>query len=129
MICWNPNNTAVPGGDRVVEFSSPSQWTFDMGWCPRNPYLVASSSFSGKLSVFSLFGGNEEIPEQPRQRMSSDPFAPGPPAPSLPMAIPPLNKAPKWLMRPCGLSFGFGGKLTSFNSTSNEVGNIKAAGK
>ena len=38
-----------------------------MGWCERNPYLVASSAFSGKLSVFSLFGGNEEIPEQPER--------------------------------------------------------------
>lgn len=49
---------------KLVEFSAPSQWTFDMGWCERNPYLVASSAFSGKLSVFSLFGGQEDIPEQ-----------------------------------------------------------------
>ena len=54
---------------KLVEFNAPSQWTFDMGWCERNPYLVASSSFSGKLSVFSLFGGQEDIPEQP-QRVS-----------------------------------------------------------
>ena len=44
-----------------------------MGWCARNPYLVASSAFSGKLSVFSLFGGNEEIPEQP-ERVGSIPL-------------------------------------------------------
>ncbi|KAL5261717.1 hypothetical protein ACHWQZ_G007426 [Mnemiopsis leidyi] len=122
MICWNPNNTAVPGGEKLVEFTAPSQWTFDMGWCTRNPYLVASSAFSGKLSVFSLFGGNEEIPEQPeRTRISSDPFAPGPPPPSAPMNIPTMNQAPKWLMKPCGVSFGFGGKLISFDSTSNEI--------
>jgi protein transport protein SEC31 len=48
----------------LVEFSAPSQWTFDMGWCARNPYLVASSAFSGKLSVFSLFGGQEDIPDE-----------------------------------------------------------------
>ena len=54
-------------------------------------------------------------------RVSSDPFAPGPPPPSAPMNIPPMNQAPKWLMKPCGVSFGFGGKLISFDSTSNEV--------
>ncbi|XP_063689338.1 protein transport protein Sec31A-like isoform X2 [Bolinopsis microptera] len=122
MICWNPNNTSVPGGEKLVEFNAPSQWTFDMGWCERNPYLVASSAFSGKLSVFSLFGGQEDIPEQPqRVRVSSDPFAPGPPPPSLPMHIPLLSQAPKWLMKPCGGSFGFGGKLISFDSNSNEI--------
>ena len=54
-------------------------------------------------------------------RQSSDPFAPAPPPPSLPMNIPPLNQAPKWLMRPCGVSFGFGGKLISFDCESTEV--------
>lgn len=27
-----------------------------------------------------------------------------------------LNKPPKWLVKPCGASFGFGGKIVSFNS-------------
>eukprot|EP00116_Pleurobrachia_bachei_P003057 sb/3463319/ len=120
MICWNPNNN-VHGGERLVEFTAPSQWTFDMEWCPRNPYLIASSSFSGRMSVVSLFGGDEEIPDQPRARMSSDPFAAPPPPPPQAMNIPAMTRAPKWLMKPCGVSFTFGGKLLSFQSTSSEV--------
>jgi hypothetical protein len=32
-----------------------------------------------------------------------------------------LGPAPKWLLRPCGASFGFGGRLLRFNSTSRVV--------
>lgn len=32
-----------------------------------------------------------------------------------------LKKAPKWLQRPCGASFGFGGKVVSFRSSSSET--------
>ncbi len=32
--------------------------------------------------------------------------------------IPQLKLAPKWMKRPCGVSFAFGGKLVTFNATS-----------
>lgn len=32
-----------------------------------------------------------------------------------------LQKAPKWLQRPCGASFGFGGKVVSFRGISSET--------
>ena len=58
----------------------------------------------------------------PQVPTSNDPFAAPPPQPNQSMNIPPLTKAPKWLRRPCGVSFGFGGKLISFDSTSTQVG-------
>ncbi len=30
------------------------------------------------------------------------------------------GRAPKWLTRPCGVSFGFGGKLVSFGKPADE---------
>jgi len=34
--------------------------------------------------------------------------------------IPQLKLAPKWMKRPCGCSFAFGGKLVTFNNPSNQ---------
>ena len=34
-----------------------------------------------------------------------------------------LKSPPKWLRRPCGASFGFGGKLVSFENISQTLTN------
>lgn len=33
----------------------------------------------------------------------------------------PLKKAPQWMKRPCGATFGFGGKLVSFQNQKTQV--------
>ena len=39
-----------------------------------------------------------------------------------------LKSPPKWLRRPCGASFGFGGKLVSFENISQTVTNNQGQG-
>lgn len=60
ILCWNPNSN-VPGGEVLCELDASSQWNFEVSWCPRNPGVLASSSFDGKISVYSLMGGQEQV--------------------------------------------------------------------
>ena len=43
-------------------------------------------------------------------------------APQIPMQ---LKSPPKWLRKPCGASFGFGGKLVSFENPSQSFTNAQ----
>lgn len=66
-------------------------------------------------------GGKYDIkPETTNKIMDS--FGVAPDSPLLPaqqaviqqQIVPQLKQAPKWMKRPCGVSFGFGGKLVTF---------------
>jgi len=120
ILVWNPN--AGPG-EIVAELPTSNQWSFDVSWCPRNPAIIASASFDGRVSLHSLMGGQQQV--QPNNRVS-DSFGPGL-APQLGQAQTPqvtcqLKSPPKWLRRPCGATFGFGGKLVSFETAPGEGG-------
>lgn len=62
VVCWNPNSNSAPGGGGEVlsELYNQDQWSFDVAWCPRNPAIVATASFDGKVSVHSIMGGKSE---------------------------------------------------------------------
>jgi hypothetical protein len=45
----------------VCDIATANQWNFDVSWCPRNPALIASSSFDGHVSVYSLTGGQQQV--------------------------------------------------------------------
>ena len=84
-----------------------------MQWCGRNPSLVATSSFAGTLTLFNV---TEQGPAPPGQAAAAaaDPFGNlhmqgGQQAPAMVM-----QKAPKWLRRPAGASFAFGGRLVRY---------------
>ncbi|CAG8613268.1 11172_t:CDS:10, partial [Acaulospora morrowiae] len=112
-LCWNPRT-----GEIIGELPRSLNWAFDVQWCPGNPDLFASASFDGKISVHSLQSSHDNV-EQRDISDNSDPFAPIAPAlqPSLS-----LKQPPKWLRRPVGVSFGFGGKLVSFcNKASTDT--------
>lgn len=129
ILCWNPN-TQEPGGEIVYELPTTAQWSFDVAWCPRNPAMVCSSSFDGHISVFSLMGGGASSQDFHQQKVMSafdadDPFTAQirqAQQQQQQKAVPtsaPLKKPPKWLRRPCGATFGFGGKLISFGHTKD----------
>ncbi|CAL8302888.1 unnamed protein product [Lota lota] len=125
ILCWNPNT-----GEVIYELPTINQWCFDVQWCPRNPALLSTASFDGKISVYSVMGGSLEAQQQSTvDKISSsfdnmDPFGMGQTLPPLqvpqPTAqttiVPPLKKPPKWVRRPVGASFAFGGKLLTFES-------------
>ena len=56
----------IQGGEVLCELGSSDQWSFDLVWCPRNPAVVATAGFDGKVSVHSLMGGTE-LPAGPSQ--------------------------------------------------------------
>ncbi|ELU08343.1 hypothetical protein CAPTEDRAFT_20326 [Capitella teleta] len=119
ILCWNPN-TAAQNGEVVYELPTANQWSFDVQWCPRNPAVISSCSFDGHISVYSLMGGAappktpskvaDAFPDDPFAQPHHQPLAPTEPAPTM------LKRPPKWLRRPVGASFGFGGKLISFEN-------------
>lgn len=118
LLVWNPNSTA---GEIVAELPTSNQWSFDVSWCPRNPALIASASFDGRVSLYSLMGGQQQV--EPNTRVN-DSFGPG--LGAVPCSAPPapcqLATPPKWLRRPCGANFGFGGKLVSWETEAGKPG-------
>ncbi|KAJ1425674.1 hypothetical protein B484DRAFT_451002 [Ochromonadaceae sp. CCMP2298] len=67
--------------------SSAGQRRYHVSWSPCLPAVVAASSFDRRVQFFSMTGAKSRI-----------------------------GRAPKWLRRPVGATFGFGGKLVTFDS-------------
>ncbi|NWI14870.1 SC31B protein, partial [Crypturellus soui] len=126
ILCWNPSM-----GEVVYELPIRSQWCFDVQWCPRNPTVFSAATFDGWINVYSVMGGSLEAQQKTQaDKISSsfnnlDPFGTGQTLPPLQVPeqvaqttlIPPLKKPPKWIRRPVGVSFAFGGKLITFGLT------------
>ncbi|XP_045774423.1 protein transport protein Sec31A isoform X2 [Maniola jurtina] len=131
ILAWNPNNTK-PGGELVVEVSRQSAWVFDVSWSPRDPGLLSAAAFDQSLAVHTLlhtgtqhnmsassqsnimesFGGADSFAALPVVQQS---------APVQTVAAQP-TRAPKWLKRPTGAKFAFGGKLVTFERCPQEEG-------
>ncbi|XP_039294286.1 protein transport protein Sec31A isoform X2 [Nilaparvata lugens] len=126
IYCWNPN-TNDPGGEVVCEMMTTYQWNFEVAWCPRNPSLIASCSFDGHASIYSLTGGQQHV-QTSKKIADSFPgmeYAESPPVHTQMhnqmQSAAELRKAPKWLKKTSGVSFGFGGKLVTFSSDAHSV--------
>ncbi|XP_053922364.1 protein transport protein Sec31A isoform X12 [Cuculus canorus] len=129
ILCSNPNT-----GEVLYELPMNTQWCFDIQWCPRNPAVLSAASFDGRISVYSIMGGSTDgfRQKQVDQLSSSfgnlDPFGMGQPLPPLQLKQPtspqsvilPLRKPPKWIRRPVGASFAFGGKLVTFENAKSQ---------
>ncbi|XP_012579624.1 PREDICTED: protein transport protein Sec31A isoform X3 [Condylura cristata] len=125
ILCSNPNT-----GEVLYELPTNTQWCFDIQWCPRNPAVLSAASFDGRISVYSVMGGSADgLRQKQVDKLSSsfgnlDPFGTGQPLPPLQIPQPttqhsvvlPLKKPPKWIRRPVGASFSFGGKLVTFEN-------------
>ncbi|XP_010114618.1 PREDICTED: protein transport protein Sec31A isoform X2 [Chlamydotis macqueenii] len=129
ILCSNPNT-----GEVLYELPTNTQWCFDIQWCPRNPAVLSAASFDGRISVYSIMGGSMDgLRQKQVDQLSSsfgnlDPFGTGQPLPplQLPQQTPaqsvvlPLKKPPKWIRRPVGASFSFGGKLVTFENAKSQ---------
>ncbi|XP_031590203.1 protein transport protein Sec31A isoform X5 [Oreochromis aureus] len=126
ILCWNPNTAEV-----LYELPTSSQWCFDIQWCPRNPAVLSAAGFDGHIDIYSIMGGSSQAQSQRHADQISnsfgnmDPFGTGqtlpplqlPQTPATPARVNPLKKPPKWICRPVGASFAFGGKLISLKNT------------
>ncbi len=72
--------------------ASANQRRSHVSWSPCLPAVVSASSFDRKVQFFSMVGAKSRI-----------------------------GRAPKWLRRPVGATFGFGGKLVTFDSKNQPV--------
>ncbi|KAJ1021086.1 hypothetical protein NDA16_003872 [Ustilago loliicola] len=116
-ICWNPQTCEIVG-----ELPSSSNWSFEVQWSPRNPGMLATASFDGKIGVHSLQSTNApeaDAPAAPQLSDGSDFFnqASAPEAVSKGLS---LKQPPKWLRRPVSAVFGFGGQLVSSGGPSSK---------
>ncbi|NXH48523.1 SC31A protein, partial [Dicaeum eximium] len=128
ILCSNPNT-----GEVLYELPTNTQWCFDIQWCPRNPAVLSAASFDGRISVYSIMGGSADgLRQKQVDQLSSsfgnlDPFGTGQPLPPLQLpqqaapqsVVMPLKKPPKWIRRPMGASFSFGGKLVTFENSKS----------
>jgi protein transport protein SEC31 len=106
-ILWNPQ-TGQPYGDYPVV----TNWTFQTRWNPHNPNMFATASFDGKVQVQTIQNTNPGTSQQTEQSQAADGEDFFSRAPNQPQASSfSLLQAPKWLERPCSVSFGFGGRL------------------
>ncbi|XP_044284325.1 protein transport protein Sec31A isoform X7 [Varanus komodoensis] len=124
ILCSNPNT-----GEVLYELPTTTQWCFDVQWCPRNPAILSAASFDGRISIYSIMGGSpDNLRQKQADKLSSsfgnlDPFGTGQPLPPLQLpqqttpTVLPLKKPPKWIRRPVGASFSFGGKLVTFEAS------------
>lgn len=103
---------------KLGEFPVVANWTFQTRWNPRNPNYFATASFDGKITVQSIQSTNlnsstgtpaantgldgEDFFAQTSFQPQGETFS--------------LPQAPKWLKRPAGVAFGFGGKLVTFGT-------------
>lgn len=127
ILCWNANSEDS-NGEILSEIASTRQWYSDISWCPRNPAVVAASSFDGNVSIYSLFGGSQQQVQTSSKIADSFPGMEQMPQENVPqhtssqsVVFHDLTKPPKWLKRPSGISFGFGGKLVTYNSNNRTV--------
>ncbi|MCO5584315.1 hypothetical protein L7F22_038239 [Adiantum nelumboides] len=111
-ICWNPQTSEIVG-----ELPSSQNWSFDVQWCPKNPDLLATASFDGKIGVHSLQATN--VPEATGEAPATQGAADGSDIFNLPAQTEAgsrglsLKQPPKWLRKPISATFGFGGQLVS----------------
>uniref|UniRef100_A0A3P9KZ14 Protein transport protein Sec31A n=1 Tax=Oryzias latipes TaxID=8090 RepID=A0A3P9KZ14_ORYLA len=129
ILCWNPNTAEV-----LYELPTSSQWCFDIQWCPRNPAVLSAAGCDGHIDIFSIMGGSNQAQSQRHADQISnsfgnmDPFGTGQTLPPLqlpqtsarPASVIPLKKPPKWICRPVGASFAFGGKLVSLDNARQQ---------
>ncbi|KAK6322706.1 hypothetical protein J4Q44_G00074980 [Coregonus suidteri] len=131
ILCWNHRGLTHlhRSNDSVLyELPTSTQWCFDIQWCLRNPAVLSAAAFDGHISIYSIMGGSSQAVSQTQADTIStsfgnmDPFGMGQTLPplQLPQASPytatPLKKPPKWIRRPVGASFAFGGKLVSLEN-------------
>ncbi|ONK63576.1 uncharacterized protein A4U43_C07F16680 [Asparagus officinalis] len=98
-ICWD-----TVAGEIVCELPASTNWNFDVHWYPKIPGVISASSFDVKVGIYNIQACN-------RLTAGDGEFA-----------SPAQLRAPKWLKRPVGASFGFGGKLVTFQPSPSAPG-------
>ncbi|KAG4300895.1 hypothetical protein PCK1_002972, partial [Pneumocystis canis] len=114
-LCWDPFSAELIG-----EFPRSNNWVFRALWSLKNPDVIASASYDGKIIIQTTqtvqnlkTENNADI----ASNISNADFFDNIPSYTRPYESSLLlKKPPKWLTKKCGASFGFGGKLVTFGN-------------
>ncbi|URE34598.1 transport protein [Musa troglodytarum] len=98
-ICWDTTT-----GEMVCELPASTNWNFDIHWYPKSPGVISASSFDVKVGIYNIEACSKHAAVEGE------------------FVTPVRLRAPKWLRRPVGVSFGFGGKLISFQPCQSAPG-------
>ncbi|KAE9536634.1 hypothetical protein AGLY_007036 [Aphis glycines] len=112
LLIWNPSSEN-DGNLLVCDLEHNNQWNFEINWCPKDPLLIATSSFDGLTTVYSI----NDLQNFDDRKISSENSNSN----SQLATVSNLTNAPKWLQRNCGASFAFGGYLVSFDGSLKAV--------
>ncbi|XP_074195293.1 protein transport protein Sec31B isoform X7 [Rhinolophus sinicus] len=131
VLCWDLGSCEV-----VYKLPTQNSWCFDVQWCPREPPVFSAASFDGWISLYSVMGRSWEVQQMRQTDKISSSFSKGQPLPPLQVPeqvaqtslLPPLKKPPKWMRRPAGVSFAFGGKLITFGLPSTTAHQVPQPG-
>ncbi|KAG6544223.1 hypothetical protein Mapa_014326 [Marchantia paleacea] len=104
-LCWDTFT-----GEILCELPARTNWNFDVQWSPRTPGVLSTSSFDGNVGIYNI----EACSQTPSNVTSFGHTIKG-------IDSSYVKKAPKWLKRPVGVSFGFGGKLITFGPSKKTV--------
>ena len=99
-LCWDTN-----AGEVLAELPASSNWNFDVQWSATTPGVLSTSSFDGRVGLYNL----QQATAPAASPGVVDQYGVTQPGPK-----PPMKKAPAWMRRPCGATFGFGGQLAGF---------------
>ncbi|ODQ66157.1 hypothetical protein NADFUDRAFT_83005 [Nadsonia fulvescens var. elongata DSM 6958] len=116
-MLWNPHTA-----ENLGEYQIATNWTFQTRFNPRNPEIFASASFDGKITVQTL-QDTTTMPDganAAKAQTSGEDFWNSASYVDTQRPTISLKQVPKWLKRPVGARFGFGGKLISIRTTDSE---------
>lgn len=120
-LVWNPQT-----GERYGEFPEATNWTFLTRFNPGNPGLTATASFDGKITIQTLQNTNPSAAPAAQTSLDDDDFFSKAPT-QLQGTSFSLARAPTWLERPVGVSFGYGGKLVIFKKNDTPAGQPRSS--
>lgn len=132
-IVWNPQSGEAIG--EVINFPlsyyntsdllfnklpAASNWAYQVEWCPRDPNILATASFDGSIGIHSLQSTNQEGATKAPANATDDVFAPS--YHQNYETTLSLKQPPKWLKRPVGGAFAYGGTFVSFTNLAGATG-------
>lgn len=121
-LVWNPQT-----GEKLGELPEMTNWTFQTRFNPHNPNLSATASFDGKITIQTLQNTNPDTSQTPAEKnLDGEEFFRA--AQTQPQGASwSLNKAPKWLERPVGATFAFGGKIVILKANPSQPGQKRSS--
>lgn len=117
-LIWNPFKAEI-----VAELPPSSQWVHKTSWCKKHPSILANATLDGKISIYSIQDTTTPavapvVDETPAGDDFFDSIPQNYQAQTVSFT---LKQTPRWLKRPIGATFGFGGRLAQYTSDTTRV--------